>query len=92
MKQDILEIFIPVMSMRPPAAGMQINFHVARAWNVAADLQKSVTKIRAAFEAGESGMNDADVFPVRSFKRVAAKPLMQPDRLKQAFGREMLIA
>jgi len=92
MKQDILEIFIPVMSMRPPAARMQINFHVSRAWSIAANLQKSVAKIRASFEAGEAGMNDADIFPVRSFKRVAAKPLMQPDRLQQAFGREMLIA
>ena len=67
MKQNILEIFIFVVAVRAPAACTQINFHVAGARTFISDLQNCVAKIRAAFEAGESGMKNADNFSVRSF-------------------------
>ena len=64
VKQNILEIFIFVVSVRAPAGGTQINFHVAGARRGVPDLQDGVAKVRAALDAGEAGMKNADDFSV----------------------------
>ena len=76
------------MAVRMPAVAAQINFHVAGARRFAADLDDGAAKIRPAFGAGETGMQHADIFPIRSFQLVAPEPLMPPDGLKQPLGGE----
>ena len=92
VKNHILEIFILVVAVRAPAARTQINFHVAGARRIIADLQNGVAKIRAAFEAGKAGMKNADDFSAGSFQLAAFEPLVLPNGLKQAFGREIFVA
>jgi hypothetical protein len=83
-----LKTFIPVVAVCAPIICMQINFHVAGTRRGVADRQNGVAKIRAAFDADESGVEDADNFSVQGFQRVAFKALVPPNRLKQAFGRQ----
>ena len=87
VENDIFEIWISVVAVRVPAAGAQINFHVAGARRVIADLQNGAAKIRPALGAGKAGMKNADDSPVGGFERVALEALMLPDGLQQAFGR-----
>ena len=76
------------MAVRVPAGGVQINFHVAGTRRFVAELQNRAAKIRPAFDAGEAGMKNADGFPSGGLELVAPQPLMLPDGLKQAFGRQ----
>ena len=87
-----MKIFIPVVAVRAPAARAQINFHVAGTRRGAANLQDGVAKIGAAFEAGKSGVKNADAFSIGGFQLTALEPLVLPDCLQQAFGRKMLVA
>jgi hypothetical protein len=83
VQDDIFEIRIAVVAVRVPAVAAQINFHVAGARRFAADLDDGAAKVRPALHADETGMQDADGFPVRSFQPVAPQPLMPPDSLEQ---------
>ena len=82
MEQNILKIFIPVVAVRAPAAGLQINFHVAGNGLFIFKLQNCAAKIRAAFDADKTGMKNADSFSVGRFELVAAQALMLPDGLQ----------
>ena len=55
------------MAVRVPAAGAQINLHVAGTRRVIADLNDRAAKIRPAFDADETGMQNADGLSVRRF-------------------------
>ena len=90
VQHDILESRIAVVAVRVPAAGAQINFHVAGARRVVADLNDRAAKIRPAFGAGEAGMKNADGLSVGGFELVAAQALMLPDGLEQTFGRRII--
>jgi hypothetical protein len=78
--------------VRAPAARAQINFHITGTRRFVADLQNGIAKIRAAFEAGEPGVKNADRFSAAGFQFTALQPLMLPDSLKQEFGRKMFVA
>jgi hypothetical protein len=91
MKHYVLKAFICVVPVRTPTGGTQVNFHVAGARGVVADLDDRATKIRAAFDADESGMKNADNFSVGGFKPVAAEPLVLPDSLEEALGRQSVL-
>jgi len=73
--------------MRPPAGGMQINFHVTGARRGIANLNERAFKIRAAFDTDKSGVKNADRAPGIGFELVALDALMLPDGLKQTLGR-----
>ncbi len=87
VQNDVLEMFVPVMAMRPPAAGTQVNFHVTRTRRFVTDLQNGAGEIRPAFDADKSGMKDADGSSIGGFELVAAETLVLPDGLEQALGR-----
>ena len=78
------------MPVRAPVAGAQIYFHIARARRFIADLDHRARKIRPAFGVGETGMENPNGLSVRGFEPVPAQALMQPDGLKQAFGRQVV--
>jgi hypothetical protein len=86
VKQDVLEIQVAVVTVRVPAAGAQINFHVAGTRRAVADLNDCAPKIRPAFDAGKTGMQNANGFSIRSFELVAAQALMPPNGLEQTLG------
>ena len=90
MQDDIFEIWIAVVPMRVPATGAQIYFHIARTRRVGADLNHRAAKIRPAPGTGETGVKNANGPSLRSFEPVTAQALMQPDGLKQAFGRQVI--
>jgi hypothetical protein len=75
------------VTVRVPAIDPKVNFHVAGARRVVADLQNCAAKIRSAFDAGKAGMKNANDFSFGGFELVATQALMLPNRLEQAFGR-----
>ena len=80
------------MAVGAPAAGAQINFHVAGARRVIADLNDRAAKIRPAFDADEAGMKNADGFSVGGLEPVAPQPLVPPDGLEQPLGGGIFVA
>ena len=88
MQHHVFEILIVVVAVRAPAAGAQVNLHVAGTRRVAADLDDRAAKIRPAFDADETGMKHADGFAVGGFQLVAPQPLVLPDGLEQPLGRQ----
>jgi len=86
VEQDIFKTRVAVVAVRAPAVAVQVNFHVAGTRRSVADLDDGAAKIRAAFGAGEPGMEHADGFPVRCLQLVAPQPLMPPDGLEQPLG------
>ena len=91
MKQDIFEIRVPVVPVRAPTRSAQINFHITGARRVVANLNHRVIKIRSAFGAGKAGMKNPDLLPIRRPELIPFQALMQPDGLKQALGREVIL-
>ena len=90
VKQDVLEIQVAVVTVRAPAAGAKVNFHVAGTRRTVADLNDCAPKIRPAFDADETGVENADRDSAGGFQLVALEPLMLPGGLKQAFGRQVV--
>jgi hypothetical protein len=86
VKQDVLEIPVAVVTVCAPAAGAKVNFHVAGTRRTVADLNDRAPKIRPAFDAGKTGMQNANGSSIRSFELVAAQALMPPNGLEQALG------
>jgi hypothetical protein len=91
MEQDVLEIRIAVMAVGAPAGGAQINFHVATAGRVTADLQNGPAKIRPSLEVRKPGMNDPNAFSRRGFQFAPPQPLVLPNSLDQPLGGELFI-
>jgi hypothetical protein len=92
VQQDIFEIRIAVVAVDTPAVRPQINFHVAGARGIIADLQDRAAKVRAAFEIGKAGMKYADAFSVRRFQFSPAQPLVLPDGLHEPFSGKRFVA
>lgn len=92
MEQHILEIRVAVMAVSPPAIRPQINFHVAGAWGIVADLQDRAAKVRAAFEIGKARVKNADTLPAGRLQFAPAQPLVLPDGLRQPFRGKLFIA
>jgi hypothetical protein len=90
VEQDIPEIWILVVPVRVPVAGAHIYFHIARARRLIADLNHRARKIRSAFGIGEAGVKYPNRLSVGSFEPVPTQALMQPDGLKQTFGRQVI--
>jgi hypothetical protein len=73
-----------------PAAGAQVNLHVAGTRHGVADLNDRAAKIRPAFDTDKTGMQNPDGFSVGSLEPVALQPLVAPDGLEQAFRRRII--
>ena len=87
VQQDVLKRGIAVVTVGAPAGGAQVNLHVAGTWRGVADLNDRAAKIRPAFDADKTGMQNPDGFAVGGLKPVALQPLVAPDGLEQAFRR-----
>jgi hypothetical protein len=92
VKQNILKIFVPIVAVGPPAARVQINFHIAGARRGVADLQNGVAEIRPTFEADEPGVKNADAYSIGGFQFAAFEPLMLPDGLQEPLRWKMFVA
>ena len=90
VQQDIFELRVAVVTMGAPAGGAQVNFHVAGTRRGVADLNDRAAKIRPAFDADKTGVQNADGSAIGSLKPVALQPLVAPDGLEQAFRRRII--
>jgi len=73
-----------------PAAGAQVNFHVAGTRRGVTDLNDRAAKIRPAFDADKTGVQNPDGSAIGGLEPVALQPLVAPDGLEQAFRRRMI--
>ena len=89
VQDDIFESRIAIVSVRPPAARMQVHFHVARHRRIVAELQHRAAKIGSAFAIGKPRMKHRDASAVQGFESLSKQTLMQPDGLEQTFGRRI---
>ena len=87
VKQDIFKCRVAVVTVGAPAAGAQVNFHIAGTRRGVANLNDRAAKIRSALNADKTGMQNPDGFSVGSLEPVALQPLVAPDGLEQAFRR-----
>jgi len=78
------------MAVRMPAARMQIDFHVPTPRGFVPQLHERIPKIRAAFQAHETWVQDAHGQAVQSGELIPQQTLVLPHGLQQAFGRRIL--
>jgi hypothetical protein len=90
VQQDILKRGIAVVTVGAPAAGAQINLHIARTRRGIADLNDRAAKIRPAFDADKTRMQNPNGSAVGRLEPVALQPLVAPDGLEQAFRRRII--
>jgi hypothetical protein len=90
VQQDVLKRGIAVVTMGVPAAGAQVNFHITGTRRGIANLDDRAAKIRPAFNADKTGMQNPDEFAVGVLEPVALQPLVAPDGLEQAFRRGII--
>ena len=90
MKQDIFKIRVAVVTVGAPAADAQVNFHVTGTRRGIADLNDRAAKIRPAFDADKTRMQNANGFSIGGLEPVASQPLVVPDGLEQAFRRRIV--
>ena len=90
VQDDVFEVRIAVVTVRPPVAGPQVNLHVAGARRIVADLNDRAAEIRPAFDTGETGVQNADGPAVRGFELVAPQTLVPPDGLEQTLVRRIM--
>ena len=86
VKQDVLEIRVAVVTVGVPTADAQVNFHITGTRRIVANLNDGAAKIRPAFDAGKTGMQNVNSFSIRSFEPVTAQALMPPNGLEQTLG------
>ena len=86
MEQDVLKRGIAVVAMGVPAAGAQVNLHVAGTRRGGANLNDRAAKIRPAFDTHKTGMQDANGLSLGGPEPVAAEALMAPDGLQRRSG------
>jgi hypothetical protein len=89
VQQDVLKCGIAVVTVGTPAGGAQVNFHVAGTRRSVAKLNNRAAKIRPAFDADKTGMQNPDGSAIGGLKPVALQPLVAPDGLEQAFRRRI---
>ena len=86
------ETWVPVMAMRPPAARLEINFHIASDRLRLAKLQNRPAEIRPAFHANEARMQHPHRLSIRGLEPgaveadVVARP---PDAERVAAGGQL---
>jgi hypothetical protein len=90
VQQDILKIRVAVVTVGAPAADAQVNFHIAGTGCGVADLNDRAAKIRPAFDADKTGVQNPNGSAIGSLKPVALQPLVAPDGLEQAFRRRII--
>jgi hypothetical protein len=90
MEQDVFELRVAVVTMSAPAGGAQVDLHIAGTRRGVADLNDRAAKIRPAFDADKTGMQNPDGFAVGGLEPVALQPLVAPDGLEQAFRRRFI--
>jgi hypothetical protein len=90
MQQHIFKIRIAVVTVGAPAANAQVNFHIAGTWRGVTDLNDRAAKIRPAFNADKTGMQNPDGSAIGRLEPVALQPLVAPDGLEQAFRRRRI--
>jgi hypothetical protein len=90
MEQDVFELRVAVVTVGAPAGGAQVNFHITGTRRGVADLNDRAAKIRPAFDADKTGMQNPDGFTVGRLEPVALQPLVAPDGLEQALRRRMI--
>ena len=81
MQHHVLKRGIAIMAVRMPAAGTQINLHVARANGSVANSHHGAAEIRAGLIIFETRMKDSHHLAVQSLELIAQQPLLLPDRL-----------
>ena len=87
MKNDVFVAGILVVAVGAPAAGLQIDLHIAgNRWFIF-KLEDGAAKIRSAFGAGKTGMEDAEIPAIGRLQLIAPNPLVLPDGLQQFFRR-----
>jgi len=75
------------MSVGTPAAHGQVDFHIAGTGCGITDLNDRIAKIRPAFNAHKTGMQNADGPAISGVELVTAQALVAPDGLQQTFRR-----
>ena len=90
VQQDVLKRGIAVVTVGAPAAGAQVNFHVAGTGRGVTDLNDRAAKIRPAFNADKTGMQNPDGSAIGGLEPVALQSLVAPDGLEQAFRRGII--
>ena len=84
VQQNIAESRVAIVTVRPPATGAHVHFHVAGTQSGVANLNDRAAKIRTAFDTCEPRMKDAQTFAVQRAQLIAPEPLMLPDGLEQS--------
>jgi hypothetical protein len=90
VQQDVLKRGIAVVTVGVPAAGAQVNLHVAGTRRGVANLNDRAAKIRPAFDTHKTGVQNADGSAIGGLEPVALQPLVPPDGLEQAFRRRII--
>ena len=90
MQQHIFKIRIAVVTVGVPAAGTQVNLHVAGTRRGVTDLNDRTAKIQPAFDADKTGVQNPDGPAIGRLEPVALQPLVAPDGLEQAFRRRII--
>jgi hypothetical protein len=90
VQQDIFKSRVAVVTVGMPAAGAQVNLHIAGTRRGIANLNDRAAKIRSAFDADKTGVQNADGSAIGGLEPVALQPLVAPDGLKQAFRRRII--
>jgi hypothetical protein len=90
VQQDVLKRGVAVVTVGVPAAGAQVNLHIAGTRRGVTDLNDRAAKIRSAFNADKTGMQNPDGSAIGRLEPVALQPLVAPDGLEQAFRRRRI--
>jgi hypothetical protein len=90
VQDHVFKCGIAVVAMGAPTVRVQVHFHVAGAGRGAAELHDRATKIRAAFATEKTRMKNSHGLAVQRSQLMAEEPLVLPDRLQQALGRNVV--
>jgi hypothetical protein len=92
MQDDTCELRVVLVVVALPIAGNQINFDIARARVVLAELEDGAAEIGTRAVIPEAWMEHAHRLPIGGAEFVAAKALVMPDVLEEALRRMRGIA
>ena len=87
MENDVLESGVALVMMRAPAAGMEIDFDIAGAGRLVADLHERAAKVRPRLMVRKTRMKHAHNFSVQCPELIAQEALVLPDGLQQILRR-----
>ena len=87
MEDDLFKIGIAIVAVATPTGGVEINFDVARDRRLGAELEDGFVEVGTGLAVLKTGVKDAQFLAVQGFELIAAKALVAPDGLEEAFGR-----